>query len=198
MYSDFFIFCRSYVLEVMSDNKEKWFVYHNIDHVFEVLERTNYLAKNEGLDLEKQEILQIAALFHDISYKENPSNHEQEGADFAFNFLIKYDFPEDKADIIRNLILATKLDSNPSNLLEWIIKDADIDNFWRDDFFEKGNLVKKEVEMLTWDFIPENKRAENISNIMEKIYFYSPLQKNERQHKFEENKEKIKKIALWE
>jgi hypothetical protein len=58
-------------------------------------------------------------------------------------------YPVDKISIVERLILATKPSyQNPIDIYEKIIKDADLDNLGRKDFFEKGHSLKKEIEII--------------------------------------------------
>jgi uncharacterized protein len=53
-----------------------------------------------------------------------------------------------KIEIIEKIILATSPNNTPKNILEKIIKDADLDNLGREDFFEKSHSLKKEIEIV--------------------------------------------------
>jgi HD superfamily phosphodiesterase len=93
-----------------------------------VFDRASYLALNEGLDEEMQEIIQLAALFHDTGFVKQYDKNEPIGAQIAEKWLKEQNYPEDKIDIIKQIILATELNSPTLNKLEEIIKDADMDN----------------------------------------------------------------------
>ncbi len=194
--SDILIKARDYVADRMYEYPLKWLVYHNFDHVQDVFNRASYLAEKENIGLENTEILLLAILFHDVNFFPDPSNHEEVSAQTAEKFLLDNSFPEDKIDIVKSIILSTSLANSSWNLLQSIASDADLDNFWRDDFFEKTMLVKEELENLQNISINEIEFYENTLKIMENIRFYTTTQLEERQKKFEENlaiiKDKIK------
>jgi len=50
--------------------------------------------------------------------------------------------------MIQELILSTSPYAKPNNLLEKIIKDADMDNLGRDDFFDINEKIRKELELI--------------------------------------------------
>ncbi|MFZ5341021.1 MAG: hypothetical protein ACOZBL_00115 [Patescibacteria group bacterium] len=54
-------------------------------------------------------------------------------------------FPEEKIYTIKQIILATIPFRKPSNLLEQIIKDADLDNLGRDDCSHRSDCLRKEL-----------------------------------------------------
>lgn len=180
---------KEYSKSLMINNKEKWFLYHNWDHVIDVLERVKYLCVKENINDDLTELLLIAAYFHDVWYTVDPSKHEEISANIASSFLLENNYPQDRIDIIKSLILCTIITQKPSNQLEEIISDADLDNFWRDDFFEKWDDLKKEIENLSWKEIFYKDWYNNTYNLIQNsIIFYTDTQKKERNPKFEKNK----------
>jgi HD superfamily phosphodiesterase len=73
-------------------------------------------------------MIAIAALFHDTGFVIEYENNETFGAKIARNYLRTILYPEEKIKIIQQIILATIPTVTPQNLLEEIIKDADMDN----------------------------------------------------------------------
>jgi hypothetical protein len=58
-------------------------------------------------------------------------------------------YDKDKIKQIEEIILATDPDySNPKNIYEKIIMDSDLDNFGREDFFDKMENIHKERETI--------------------------------------------------
>ncbi|UFX82821.1 HD domain-containing protein [Candidatus Absconditicoccus praedator] len=198
MYSEEILKIRKYVYDKMFDFHEKGILYHNFDHVLDVLGRVDYLADSEGVGAENKELLQISALFHDIEYLQDPANHEYKSSITAEKFLLNINFPEDKIDIIKSIIRATKMDQKPTNILEQIISDADLDNMGREDFVQKCDIIKKEVENINNIKIEEKKRYQQTLSLMDNIVFYTSTQKKERDDVLEKNKkileEKIKSL----
>ena len=122
--------------------------YHQYEHALEVANRCVELWKKEWLNEETLEILAIAWLFHDTGFIIQYDNNEQIWASIARNYLKSILYPENKIKLVEDLIIATIVSRPPTNLLEWIIRDADTDNLWRDDFFEKWERLKKELETI--------------------------------------------------
>lgn len=123
--------------------------YHGYKHAVEVMERAQYIWEKEWIDDENLEALCLAWLFHDTGFVIQYDNNEPIWAKIAKNFLKSSLYPEDKIKMIERLILATDPDyKEPKDIYEKIIKDADLDNLWRKDFFSKNHSLKKEIEII--------------------------------------------------
>jgi predicted metal-dependent HD superfamily phosphohydrolase len=127
--------------------------YHGHEHAKDVFYAANRLSKIEGVSREERLILQTAALLHDIVFFKGANDNEEKSAEFATPYLRQYSYSQCQINRVNELILATKLPTNPKNLLENIICDADLDILGRKDFFEKNNEYRKELGAendLTW------------------------------------------------
>ena len=137
---------KKYVNQMMWPLEDHY--YHQYEHALEVAERSLEVWKKEWLSEQDLELLYIASLFHDIWFVIQYDNNEIIWATIAKNYLKSILYPEDKIKIIEELIIATILWVEPKTLLEKIIKDADMDNLWRVDFFEKWAKLKHELELI--------------------------------------------------
>jgi HD superfamily phosphodiesterase len=71
----------------------------------------------------------LAGIFHDTGYIIQYNDNEVIGAKIAQNYLKSILYPNDKIKLIEKIILATDIDyTEPKNIYEKIIKDADLDN----------------------------------------------------------------------
>ena len=136
---------RRYVNELLI--ALQYHYYHQYNHALEVMERAVYLAKEEGLSPADQEMLALAGLFHDTGFVIEYEKNEPIGAKIAANYLRSTLYPEDKVACIERMILATDPDYNtPADIYESIIKDADLDNLGREDFFDTNSNLRSELE----------------------------------------------------
>lgn len=182
---------KNYVNTILTSLEDMY--YHQYDHTLDVYARATYLAEKEWLSLPEIEMLQMAALFHDTGFIIQYEHNEPIGAKFASNFLKTLLYPEDKIKTIERVILATDPSyTEPKDIYEKIIKDADIDNLWREDFFEKWTKVKTEVEVLKNIKIKDPDWHHAMLDVLYKNKFYTKTQIEERQQKKDEN------IALLE
>ena len=125
-----------------------WLHYHNYEHSIDVMERAIDIWKKEWLNDVDIEILTIWSLFHDLWFMEIYDNNEPVWAKLARDFLGKKWYSKEKIDIIEWMILSTAHKWVPNNIYDKILKDADTDNLWRDDFFEKWNNIRKELKSI--------------------------------------------------
>ena len=168
--------------------------YHHYEHTLEVLERTQELWKKEALDDSNLELLAVASLFHDTWFIVQYDENEFIWASIAKKYLMSIKYDNYRITQIEQLILATSMNHTATNLLEKIIKDADTDNLWRDDFFEKWNRLKKELEAIKKIKILEPDWVHHSIALLKQHKFLSPIEIKERQKKKEENLKKLEEI----
>jgi len=184
---------KGYVkLFLVNIDEKHWYYYHNLGHTLDVFERTSYLVYKEWLNEELQELVQIAALFHDTWFKKQYDKNEIIWTQIAEEFLKENNFPEDKIDIIKNIILATIPTKEPMSHLEEMIKDADMDNLWREDFLDKNENLYKELKMIKKLDINEKTWLEDTLKLLQNYKFYTETEIQERSEQFEQNKKELK------
>ena len=173
----------------------EWLYYHQYNHSLEVMKRAVYLGKKEKVNSEYLEILAIAGLFHDTWFIIEYDDNEIFWAKIAKNYLKSILYDVEKIKKVEELILATKPSyKNPKNLLEKIIKDADLDNLWRKDFFDKKNKMRMELEMIKKIKINDPDWDHWSLQLLNEHRFYTKTQKNERGAKKIENRKILEKL----
>lgn len=204
---------KQYVESLLWDFKQKWYYFHNLDHTLEVFDRATYLCDMEWINWDSKKLVQLASLFHDVGFLYKYDKHEKLWAREVEKFLIERewffpqrilfditleeylwedkDYSNDNIQIIKKLVLVTIPFRKPQNKLEEILKDADIDNFGRKDFFEKWELVRKEIEIIKWVVFTDRQRYLNVYEMMKKFMFYTLTQLWERQFQFHQNKKEL-------
>ena len=118
-----------------------------MSHTTEVVEVSDKIALDEKLSDEDKEILLIAAWFHDTGHFSCCNGHEDQSVKFAMEFLKKESYPKQKIERIVGCIRATKIPQNPSNKLEQIICDADLQHLGMSDLEERTKELRKEFEI---------------------------------------------------
>ena len=134
---------KSYIAQFFTDQR---YVYHSMEHTMSVFDASAKIAAKEKVDGEKLELLLLAALFHDTGFAENPKNHESLSANNAERFLKDNGYKDDDITVVKNTILATNVDAEPSNKLEAIIKDADMAHLGQTCFKENTKKLREENE----------------------------------------------------
>lgn len=138
---------RAFVKQIFDRNTKKSLYYHNWDHIEHVHKAVIDIVNNtpEVGDKEK-EALELTAIFHDVAYTEPCQIHEDESVIIAEKFLQEKSYPSTQVALVSRLILATKVNHTPIDLLEKIIKDADYSHFGSSDYMDTSyNSLLKEI-----------------------------------------------------
>lgn len=124
----------------------KRYTYHNLQHTEDVYQAAMRIAKAEGIDGESHRLLLTAALFHDTGFIIGKENHEEHSCTIAREHLPAFGYTPWEIDEVCRLIRATKMPQRPSDLLEMVMCDADLDYLGRDDFDLWSNRLYQELE----------------------------------------------------
>lgn len=171
------------------------YYYHQYDHALEVMQRAIYLWKKEWLDENDLEELALAWLFHDTGFTISYDNNETIWAKIAQNFLKSKLYPSERIQRIESLILSTNPDYiYPENILQKVIKDADLDNLGRDDFFKKWEKLKRELETIKNIKIKDPDWHHSALDFLWTHKYYTKTQQSERWNKKDENEKILKKL----
>ncbi len=130
------------------------FPYHNWkEHVLTVYQNVKILGEKANLPKKEVHLLQIAALFHDISLPEEKQGHEEVAVEIAKKELLKWGFPKNNIERIAELIRGTRGElKNGAYVYEEsediginIIRDADQEIVSSPKFLEKSEFLRNEV-----------------------------------------------------
>src|SRR5690349_8997396 len=94
------------------------YTYHNWVHTTMVREEVLVLARQAGVNNGDLELLNVAALFHDVGFSEAYSGHEDQSKRIAKAFLDSIHYPPERIETILRLIEVTKMEVKPTNKLE--------------------------------------------------------------------------------
>ncbi len=163
-----------FIFELFKNKLSKKYLYHNYLHTQRVVESVKEIVKNLEVSEEEQEVLLLAAWFHDSGYIEGEEHHEERGAIIAENFLREHKVAKQKILMIKDCILATKLDYTPNSLLEEIIKDADTSHLAKDYFTEVSELLRQELALNGQsEYSAQAWREENIKLFTQEHKYYT-------------------------
>lgn len=138
------------IQEIILDKLEKelpdYLFYHNVKHTVDVVTEVELIGWGEGCSDEEILLLKTAGLFHDAGHTIAYDNHEFYGTELAKEMLPAFNYSPEQIERICSIIMATKLPPTPSDLLENIICDSDLDYLGRSDFIPVSNTLYEELK----------------------------------------------------
>jgi len=134
------------ILDKLEKELPEYVFYHNIKHTVDVVTEVELIGWAEGCTDEEILLLKTAGLFHDTGITVSFDNHELLGAEYARKILPGYNYTSEQIEKICSIIMATRLPPKPSNLLEEIICDSDLDYLGRSDFIPVSNTLFEELK----------------------------------------------------
>ena len=144
---DIISLAEEFVTGFYRENIGAEYVFHDLQHVRNVVEAVRLIGEGCGVDGRRLELLQLAAWFHDCGYIEGAEGHEERSCRFAVDFLSKHHLPEQDLDVVTRCIMATRLPFKPKDLLEEIMCDADLSHLGKDIYWDRCGRLRQELLM---------------------------------------------------
>ncbi|UKB78966.1 Pycsar system effector family protein [Chryseobacterium sp. MEBOG07] len=185
---------KNYVEILFKDKLSSVYFYHNFIHTAYTVNKAEEIMKNTPVSEEDQEKVLVALWFHDTGYIECALNHEERSVEVMKAFLHQENYPENYIADVEKLILATKIQYEPQNLLEKIVKDADFSHFAGHDYSDISDALRKEWELTNVRcFSNEEWNAGNLDMLKNKHTFYTDYAKENWEPLKKKNIKKIEK-----
>lgn len=140
-----FMDIQEYMLDMLEQQLPDTLYYHNVKHTIDVTTEVELIGWAEGVKESDILLLKVAGLFHDSGQIKVDKGHEEVSCEYAQEILPTYGYSQDKIDTIKRIIMATKLPHTPTDILEAVIQDSDLDYLGRADFIPVSNLLYKEI-----------------------------------------------------
>jgi HD superfamily phosphodiesterase len=178
---------EAFILKEFRKRLSETLYYHSVDHVLDVAEAVSRIAFAEGItDVETLSLLRTAALFHDVGFLKTYAGHEEKGCEMVHRILPDFDYADEQILIICGMIRATEIPQNPTNKLEEILCDADLDYLGRDDFEVIARYLF--CELRERKMVKDEKSWNQIQvRFMKKHHYWTPTSNRTRQPKKQEN-----------
>ncbi len=177
---------REFVKELYKKQIPSQFVYHNLEHVLEVVAAAEDLAGSYELGEKELETLRLAAWFHDTGYSQGYEDHEKVSCGHAREFLVQHDYPEEDILEVLACILATKMDRQPQNLLQEILCDADMSHLGSKTYWDRCGKVRQELNLTQQVLMSEKEWIDFELTFMATHEYYTDAAKE----RYEERKQK--------
>ncbi|WP_338039059.1 Pycsar system effector family protein [Maribacter litopenaei] len=185
---------ESFVTQKLGKEIDANYLYHNLRHTERVVKSAKELIEGEEVEEKDQEKLMVATWFHDLGYLNSHDAHEEESCKMAREFLEKEGCKKEFIDEVCRLILATKMNYEPKNDLEEIMRDADSSHFAKKSFLQTSELLREELKLLKLkEYTVDDWREENIHLLRVKHRYYTEHARKNWQEKKDKNIKRLVK-----
>jgi predicted metal-dependent HD superfamily phosphohydrolase len=138
--------CAVYVTDHFDKNIESKYTFHSYAHTQRTVKNVILLCENNSLSKTEQEILTIAAWFHDCGISESYEGHEDSSMEIAKNFLEEQNYPVENIEKVLGCINSTKPDQQSANILEKFLHDANLIHIGKKNYFKRNKELLKEYK----------------------------------------------------
>ena len=176
---------RAKAEEILNKRISSQLVYHSIDHTRSVVKVFMEIAGANDLSDREIELGAIAAWFHDTGYCKGTRSHEEKSITLFDENTDSGDFTDDEIKVIHQLILGTRMPQKPVTTLEKSLCDADLHHVGTKSFFEKSDMLKKEIEYDTGRQITKERWNRDSYYFLQEHDFFTEYARN----KYAEQKE---------
>lgn len=90
-------------------------------------------------------LLRTATIFHDTGFLWDFDKHEEESIKYTVKILPDWNYTKQEIEKITGIINATKKPQKPTNTLEQILADSDLDYLGTESFYKIGNKLYNEL-----------------------------------------------------
>jgi len=191
---DGYIKLRRRAIEILNSELSEKLFYHGVHHTMDVLKVCNDYLRRLKINGRDAKLLRIGALLHDIGFTVSNNDHEEHGVVIAKRLMKEYGFSTNDFQIVKGLILATRIPQAPKTLLEEILCDADLDYLGKKNFQPISNYLYKELQ--AYDIISD-KNSWNMIQIkfLEAHSYHTDFAKKNRQPEKEKRIEELKWVV---
>jgi len=174
-----------YIRDLFRDELPVGIKYHNADHTLHpvrgVVAVANNLALSEDISEHDRELLIAAAYFHDTGYIREYEKNEPIAARMAGRILKLVGYKAGEIEMVQNMILATDLEVEPKTHVEKILRDADLDNLGREDFFELDQNLREGRRIRGIDVSDDVRWYTSTLEFLKKHQYHTTSQKSLRE-----------------
>jgi predicted metal-dependent HD superfamily phosphohydrolase len=185
---------EAYATDILENQLHRAYAYHTADHTRQVVMAAEEIGQQTGLTESEVRLVKVAAWFHDLGYLRKYQAHEEESVKLAREFLSHQPaVTPAEVERILQLIGATRLDQEPQNVLEKVLKDADLYNLALPDALENSEKIREEWKVFcNREFT--NEEWDDFNYKFFKDYeYYTPYARDLLGPRKDENARKLKK-----
>ena len=87
--------------------------YHGLHHTMDVHDVCKSYIRHYSIAEKDAELLEIAAVSHDLGFVHTYHNHENVSAVIVASIMVKHGYEQDDIDLVKDMIMATKIPQMP-------------------------------------------------------------------------------------
>ena len=187
---------KSYALDYLMNFVGPEYQFNNLARTLDVFQTVSILALNEEVSSKELDLLQTAALYHNLGIHKNYYAPEAESIKIIKETLPGFDFKTNEVKFICKLIAETNSTYPPSSKSGKLLCDAMTDYLGRDDYFELLEGLRKELEECGVKRSFDQEWYLNQLDFLEKHHYYSSTAIKTRQDGKLNNIDKISEILI--
>lgn len=142
--SEILLEAEKHVTQLLTHEISPKLTYHNIEHTRDVVRYAILISEQCQFTVEEQNILLLAAWFHDTGYTLRYENHEDDSIILATNFLKEQQVKQEQIKQVTEAIEATRVPQTPHNKIARVLCDADMFHLSQPDFINKSKKLHNE------------------------------------------------------
>ncbi len=163
---------KEYSLSRLEHELSPRLTYHNLEHTArDVVPAVDRLATLEKVEGEDRLLLLTAAYYHDLGFIQQRQGHESISIQMAEDILPVFGYAKFQVDVIRGIIQATVIPQSPASLMEKIMADADLDYLGQENFWQRSEDLRLELENFGQRYSEEDWLVYQVSFIEAHHYF---------------------------
>ena len=135
---------KKFAADVLKGDQYPNYAYHTYEHTCQVVEAAEEIGRKTGLTEPELAMIEMAAWMHDLGYLHTYLGHEDESMRMAEEHMGQIGVPDSDQKRILGMIDATRLTQEPRNLLEEVLKDADLYNLSLPEALENSQRIREE------------------------------------------------------
>jgi len=165
---------KRYIIGKLETELSEKLTYHGVKHTKYVLLSCEKYIKRMRIPANEAFLLRSAAIMHDTGYIWTFDNHEDESINYARKILPEWNYSNSEIERISAIIAATKIPQKPSNVVEQIIADSDLDYLGTDYFYKIGNKLYNELK--AYNRITNEEQWDRLQvNFLQNHRFHTPF-----------------------
>lgn len=169
---------RAFVKEAYKTRMPGKYLFHNFNHIEEVLKHGLKIGQGSNLSEHEMELLQLAIYFHDLGYDKGSEGHENRSVEYVKEFLSKANYDSASIDKVASAINCTNPNVEPTTLLEKCMLDADSAHVGTKNFPEQADLLRGEWEVTGLRKFTDKEWATEQVEFLQKHKFYTEFAEN--------------------